>query len=738
MSSVGQAIGTVVGGVLGFIFGGPAGALKGAALGYVLTAPRPEGPQSPTYGFSSMMNTRSHEIPVPIVYGKNKVGGNVIFEEITGENNENIKLQIAVGEGPIQSINNIKITKNDGDIDIIDKCRIKLGNRAQSADPINDKGQTFPYTAYFSVELTASEDMPSNPNITCIAEGRKVAVWDGYDWVTQYSQNPAYCLLDFITNKRYGLGISKDYIDLDSFIEIGEYCDQVIDGETRFQLDYVIDYQKSSLDHIQDILATFRGFLIYSTGEFRLKIDKPELPVQFFDMNNIAEKSFTHWESSKKERYNRVIVEYVDPDEDWDKVSGKYEIDEDIKENGLVDTRLPLYGVNRRSQAKRLAKFFQQKSWYCTSFCQYKVGIDSLHCEAGDVVATSHDVPKWTNKLVRILNIKEDEKDEMLLTCQEHNLNDGHFYTLGISVDIDTCWGPADNSGIALQEQDIEYTDKLWGVYASLNGEIYKFISNDALDDFSEEEKVTFAPTGSRYPSIDFNTEGHYEVAVEFTPAGQEIPEIWLMSYPYTDSDIRKISNGTVPSIIRGFNDNMYVFYTNVERTQIHYRFSGEDYENEYTIESISGENISIKNIFRYYLPFNDGTVEISQYYGHIIIVYEDVQQIKYITSDVMQIFPISQSESISDFNNIEIGVSGVDWINIIAGIVETQDNFNMELDFNIEWEETESPTVNAEESVDVSLGINIVWEEIITINKNINELTSVTLGIDNILWIEV
>jgi hypothetical protein len=417
MSDLGQALGTVVGGVIGFVIGGPEGARRGAALGYSLTAPRPEE-QSPTYGFGQEYNTASQTIPVPVVYGYNKVAGNIIYKKVTGDDNEKMALQVAVSEGPIEEITKVMA---DG-VDITSKCTIKLGDRTQAAGSINDQGQTFPYTAYISVELTANENISGNPTITCLVKGRKIEVRDGDSWVTEYSQNPAYCLLDFLSNKRYGLGISEDDIDLNSIIDVGDYCDELVDGEPRFQLDYVIDYQKSSLDHIQDILATLRGFLIYSAGEFRLKVDGPEEPVQSFTMNNIITDSFQYWKSSRKERYNRIVVEYTDPDEEWEKIGAQTGVDSDIQKRGPVEETIPLLGINRFSQAGRMSKYFQKKSWYCPTFCQFKVGIDSLHCEAGDVTTVTHDVPGWIEKLVRILAIQEDENDEMLLTCQEYNV----------------------------------------------------------------------------------------------------------------------------------------------------------------------------------------------------------------------------------------------------------------------------------------------------------------------------
>lgn len=417
MSDVGQAIGTVVGGAIGFAIGGPSGALKGASLGYSLTAPKPEGVEdSPTYGFGTRYNTTKQNIPVPVVYGRNVVAGNTIYKSVSGEDDENMVMQVAVSEGPIESITEIKADE----VDISNQCVVRKGTKNQTAHYKNDVNQTFPFTAYVTADLEANEEISGNPTITSVVKGRKVDVWDGSNWINQYSRNPAYCLLDFLTNKRYGLGIDKDKIDLNSFISVANYCDEKVDGEPRFRLDYVMDTRKSSLDYLQEILATFRSFLIYSSGELRLKADKEEEAVQSFDMDNIVIDSFSYNKTSKDDRYNQVIVEYTEPSENWSTIGAQFANDSDISQRGIVEKEFQLMGINRFEQAGRLARFYQKKSKYCSTFASWKAGIDSLHCEVGDIVKVSHDLPGWVDKKFRILEISEEENDEMRITAQEH------------------------------------------------------------------------------------------------------------------------------------------------------------------------------------------------------------------------------------------------------------------------------------------------------------------------------
>src|SRR5690606_27784353 len=202
--------------------------------------------------------------------------------------------------------------------------RVYTGTADQQADEWVHTGERFPHTAYIALRFTDPNALGGRtPTITCVVEGRKVAVWDEEEeeWVTQYSNNPAWCLLDFLRSTRYGVGVPDDRIDFDSFVSEAAYCDELVPGddgdEPRFRLDYVIDYERPSLDVIDDILATFRAFVPYSDGKLRLKVEKSEAPVYHFDMDNIVEGSFEYSKASLKDIPNRITVEWIDPEADY-------------------------------------------------------------------------------------------------------------------------------------------------------------------------------------------------------------------------------------------------------------------------------------------------------------------------------------------------------------------------------------------------------------------------------------
>lgn len=415
--------------------------------------------QSPTYSFGPIRNTKSHEMPIPIIYGENLVAGNIINQKIRGENDRYMDLQVGISEGPIESITNVKANENSI------SPNIQLGERIQQAWGRNNHGQTFPYVAHYNITLDAKElEISSVPTLTTIVKGRKVRVWDGNQWVIEYSNNPAWCLLDFLTNKRYGLGIDDSSIDLETFKEVADYANGDVDGEKRFELDMVIDAKKSSLDIITEMLSTFRSFLFYSDGKLKLKVDRAEAAVQSFDMDNIIAESFGYSKTSRKERLKEVTVEYTEPNENYERISARF-TDESF--SAEAKKTITLIGVNRFSQAGRMARYFQKKSKYCTTQATWGAGIGDIQAEVGDVVLLSHDVPGWEDKPFRIVQIEEKENDEMQITAIEYNeaiySDDGVVYQPSTGSTLPNPFAlPGSVSNLSLLEQANVLEDGSW------------------------------------------------------------------------------------------------------------------------------------------------------------------------------------------------------------------------------------------------------------------------------------
>ncbi len=107
---------------------------------------------SPTYGWNGIQNTSDVDVPVPVIYGQHRTGGNYINAYLTSEdNNHYLNVLLALCEGPVQSIAGITEDTDYADVDDIgdkilidgnpisnyDECEVfvRLGSETQTVIP---------------------------------------------------------------------------------------------------------------------------------------------------------------------------------------------------------------------------------------------------------------------------------------------------------------------------------------------------------------------------------------------------------------------------------------------------------------------------------------------------------------------------------------------------------------------------------------------------------------------------
>lgn len=400
---------------------------------------------SPRYGtFGALNNTVSNELPIPVLYGQLKVGGNLIWQSDPAETVQRI---VGICEGQINSISDIRA--NDVVINSTNtpgsSVTSYVGTNAQEADsrvPASlRKDLNLKRLAYLALTLTVSDGLKGgNPTITSVCQGLLVETWSGGAWQTTkvYSRNPAACIRDFLLNTRYGLGISKSVLDDASFGTAFDDCAQLVDTpsgtkEARYQIDFVMDADKPAQDYLNEILATFNGFLVYSGNKIKLRLEKAESVTQYFgdgsttkanatfDPSNIVRDSFSWNMPSMDDRPNRMKVQWVDPDQNYVKVYTQVDdrIDQDAR--GTVITKeVALLGITRQTQASRAAKYLMASAKYASVTVSFSARLDSIHCEVGDVIAVTHQSARFTRRLFRIVQMQEAEDETIRLTCKDY------------------------------------------------------------------------------------------------------------------------------------------------------------------------------------------------------------------------------------------------------------------------------------------------------------------------------
>lgn len=226
----------------------------------------------------------------------------------------------------------------------------------------------YPNLAWIRTDLVASSRLSgSNPTINSVIRGMRVKVFRNGSWFTEYSENPAWIIRDFLTSERYGTGayITEDMLDDDSFKEVANYCDEQIEyidengnkqKTARYKLNIILDSQKAPIEHLSSMLAVFGGFITFGS-QIALKIEKAEAPVYAFDDSTIVKDSVSIGQTSLDDTPNRYKIGYFDPSQLWTEVKVVVEDLEmqEEQEGKIKEKTVTLAGCTSQNQALQIS-----------------------------------------------------------------------------------------------------------------------------------------------------------------------------------------------------------------------------------------------------------------------------------------------------------------------------------------------------------------------------------------------
>ncbi|MCK5603371.1 hypothetical protein KAR91_15915, partial [Candidatus Pacearchaeota archaeon] len=161
-----------------------------------------------------------------------------------------------------------------------------------------------------------SEDIYAN-DVRFTVKGLKVQEYDsaGDPSVFQWSNNPAWCILDFL-EKRAMQSLDSSLISYISFYNAAQVC-----IANKYEVSLAVSEQKKDIETLDDLLTACRGYLTYTSGRVELNVEAlwiGEATHSFDDASsgktedNIAEDSFEYSKEDMNDVPNRVIVAYVD------------------------------------------------------------------------------------------------------------------------------------------------------------------------------------------------------------------------------------------------------------------------------------------------------------------------------------------------------------------------------------------------------------------------------------------
>jgi predicted phage tail protein len=227
--------------------------------------------------------------------------------------------------------------------------------------------------------------LPSNATVdttTYLGRVTYSGVWDGTFGAATWTNDPAWCLWDLLTNTRYGASIPASSLDRYDFYAISQYCNELVSNgrggqEPRFSCNMLINSRDEVYNVIQEFVALFRGIAYYGAGAMVVLQDKPSDPQYLLTPANVVDGLFNYSGSSQKARHTTATVAYQDYD-NLGEVSYEYVEDASaVAKYGIINKDIKAVGCYSQGQAHRAGKWALLSEQNLTETVTFSVSIDS-------------------------------------------------------------------------------------------------------------------------------------------------------------------------------------------------------------------------------------------------------------------------------------------------------------------------------------------------------------------------
>jgi len=278
-------------------------------------------------------------------------------------------------------------------------------------------------------------------------------IFNGVMGAATYTNCPAMCLLDLLTNTRYGLGnhITDSNLDLFSFVAASKFANEEVDDgtgsgakEARFSCNVNIQSPKEAFAAINDLAGVMRCMPIWSAGGITISQDKPTSASYLFNLANVGEGGFNYSGSSLKTRHSVISVSYFN----MDSKEVDFEVVEDataISKFGTIVKQVKAFACTSRNQAARLGRAILFAEQNESETITFTTSIDSgVVVRPGSVIEVNDPVRAGARRGGRVVSatttaITIDAESETTLPALNDNptisivLSDGTIESKSIS-----------------------------------------------------------------------------------------------------------------------------------------------------------------------------------------------------------------------------------------------------------------------------------------------------------------
>jgi len=490
------------------------------AVGWLfMRSQKPDVPDFGTNDFEEtergiLVNKQSNNASIPVVYGERLIGGTRVFIETSGTDNEFLYIALVLSEGEINSIEEIRVDEKvvtfDGALtdntqrsvassdsnfykDAVSYITIEphFGSDGQSASSLlsglSSWGSNHKLSGicYLALKFRWNADIFGGiPQVQAKIKGKKVVTLDASlnESSATFSTNPAFCLLDYLRNERYGKGIATANIDLQSFRDASQVCVTQVTPFSGgsdiniFDTNAVIDTSRKVIDNVRDILRGCRGYLPYVQGKYRLVIETTGTASVSLGEDDII-GGYSLASPTKNSKYNRVIATFINPDRNFqaDQITFPPTDDSSLPSadrhatmkaadgNFLLEGKFDFKTITSPYQAEEMAEIILRRSRESLGL-NITCGFKAYELHIGDICSVTLSSLGFSNKNFRVLSMVFNEDYTISLTLVEHQDSFYSFATKGqvSSTPSTTLPNPfviQPPASITLSDELIEYAD---------------------------------------------------------------------------------------------------------------------------------------------------------------------------------------------------------------------------------------------------------------------------------------
>ena len=531
-----------------------------------------------------LVNKPSSSRGIPVIYGMRRVGGTITALSSSGSNNEFLDLALVLGEGQLSSLKKIFLD----DVEILDfntstspaispssfsTHQIYYGKFADYEDPSDgtitntwhiaveffdgrddqtasdllllnsdfDSTMRGRGVGYLAIRLRYNADVyTSLPTVNCLVQGRKVRSVDSSGNISStfsYSANPAFCLLDYLTNSRFGKGVPDDDIDGSTFYTASQVADTSVtplssgevtdpsDGSSQTSINLMslcifLDTRNKILDNMRGILTSCRGFLTFSAGKYKLTIENTGTASITLDESDII-GGIQIKSEDKSIKYNRVIIDFADIDRAFRTSTASFPPNDDTSlptadqhstllnadGNELLEGRFSYNGITSFYQAEEHAEIILRRSRNSLRVSLKATG-NAMDLTVGDIVNVTHATPSFSAKPFRVSGVVLNKDNTVNLNLVEHQ-ND--FYTYGTKQIPEVIGDSTLPNPLSIENPSLTATDELISLFdGSVVSKLSVNVSSN--DKFVSEYEVQIkVSTDSNFFTIGRSTNNIFE-----------------------------------------------------------------------------------------------------------------------------------------------------------------------------------------------------------------------------------